>query len=97
MKLTGNLGWTHAHSALLRGDSKSPTIMEALVYWFASAMGAEDGWVAPAVSEEFPLTNEEFPCTLSAFVGLPRRFYDAAIALSRLKAIHPHSDDDELT
>jgi len=44
----GLIGWTTAFiSPVMDAQSRSPTVMHALLFWLGSALGAPDGFIQP--------------------------------------------------
>lgn len=63
-------------------EHKMPTILESLLFWFASATGVTGGWVIPEVSGDL-LGDVELPCTVYDTMAFSRSGEDdMALALS---------------
>ena len=80
-----SLGWTRGFvSKVFSFEDRMPTILEGLLYWFASAAGIKGGWQIPEVSGDLP-GDIEIPCVVYDLMGSKNRrpCEDAmAIALS---------------
>ena len=66
-------------SSLYDFDSHSPTIVECLLFWLASAMGLPGGWKIPEVGSETVYSTQELPCSVYDILA---RHPAAALALS---------------
>jgi hypothetical protein len=68
-------------SSVYEYDSRSPTIVECLLFWLASAMGLPGGWKIPEVGFEDEYSLQEFPCSVYDIMA---QHPQAAIALSQI-------------
>lgn len=82
------IGWTRGLTThVIKYDSISPTILEALIYWLGSALGLPKGYIIPEVSEEHR-TEIDSPCTLYDVIDFTNddfSEYHIALALSSIK------------
>lgn len=65
-------------------DASQPTILEYLVFHFASAMKMSDGWQVPEVSKEIQTTHISKTCSVYDVMGWDGRYTDMALALALL-------------
>lgn len=82
--IDANAGWTRAWiTNIIEFNDFGPTVIEAIIFWFASSLGMPGGFTIPEVCDEPAYRTRARPCTAQD-VMLERHQKIAALALSQI-------------